>query len=113
VTCVDGRPIKVEGNPKHPNSLGATNAYAQAAILELYDPNRSRHIIEKTPEGDMVRSWEQFTEFAKKHFEESEEWQGLVYSQDRTPTSFSRCFSTSSLKFCDLRSRAEVAVIHF
>ncbi|MCC6125096.1 MAG: TAT-variant-translocated molybdopterin oxidoreductase [Pirellulales bacterium] len=70
VTCVDGRPIKVEGNPKHPNSLGATNAYAQAAILELYDPDRSRHIIEKTPQGDQVRSWEQFSEFAKKHFEE-------------------------------------------
>ena len=28
VTCVDGRPIKVEGNPRHPYSLGATNAYA-------------------------------------------------------------------------------------
>jgi molybdopterin-containing oxidoreductase family iron-sulfur binding subunit len=70
VTCVDGRPIKVEGNPKHPNSLGATNAFAQAAILELYDPDRSRHIVEKTPEGDMVRSWEQFTAFANKHFEE-------------------------------------------
>ena len=70
VTCVDGRPIKVEGNPKHPNSLGATNAYAQAAILELYDPDRSRNIIEKTPQGDMVRTWEQFSEFAKKHFEE-------------------------------------------
>ena len=41
VTCVDGRPIKIEGNPKHPYSLGATNAYAQAAILELYDPDRS------------------------------------------------------------------------
>lgn len=65
VTCVDGRPIKVEGNPKHPNSLGATNAYAQAAILELYDPDRSRNIIEKTPQGDVVRSWEEFLAFAK------------------------------------------------
>ena len=48
VTCVDGRPIKVEGNPKHPSSLGATNAFAQAAILELYDPDRSKDIIEQT-----------------------------------------------------------------
>ena len=43
VTCVDGRPIKIEGNPKHPSSLGATNAFAQAAILELYDPDRSKN----------------------------------------------------------------------
>lgn len=36
-----GRPIKVEGNPDHPASLGSTNAREQAAILELYDPDRS------------------------------------------------------------------------
>ena len=70
VTCVDGRPIKIEGNPKHPYSLGATNAYAQAAILELYDPDRSQHIIEKTPQGDQVRTWDEFAAFAKRHFGE-------------------------------------------
>ncbi len=37
----DGRPTKIEGNPQHPYSLGATNSYVQAAILELYDPDRS------------------------------------------------------------------------
>jgi molybdopterin-containing oxidoreductase family iron-sulfur binding subunit len=40
VTTVDGRPIKVEGNPDHPESLGATGALEQAAILDLYDPRR-------------------------------------------------------------------------
>lgn len=35
----DGRPIKVEGNPRHPESLGATNAWLQAMILDLYDPD--------------------------------------------------------------------------
>ncbi len=68
VTCVDGRPIKVEGNPKHPYSRGATNAYAQAAILELYDPDRSKNIIERTPEGDQVRAWDEFAAMAKTHF---------------------------------------------
>ncbi len=41
VTARDGRPTKIEGNPDHPESLGATDAITQAAILSLYDPDRS------------------------------------------------------------------------
>ena len=41
VTGRDGRPVKVEGNPAHPASLGSTHVFAQAAMLELYDPDRS------------------------------------------------------------------------
>jgi molybdopterin-containing oxidoreductase family iron-sulfur binding subunit len=41
VTSYQGRPIKVEGNPDHPASLGATDAIMQAACVSLYDPNRS------------------------------------------------------------------------
>jgi molybdopterin-containing oxidoreductase family iron-sulfur binding subunit len=40
----EGRPIKVEGNQLHPASLGATDAFAQAAILGLYDPDRSQGV---------------------------------------------------------------------
>lgn len=36
-----GRPIKVEGNPGHPSSLGSTDAVAQALILDFYNPDRA------------------------------------------------------------------------
>jgi len=42
VTSQDGRPTKVDGNPAHPMSLGATDARFQATVLDVYDTDRSR-----------------------------------------------------------------------
>jgi Fe-S-cluster-containing dehydrogenase component/anaerobic selenocysteine-containing dehydrogenase len=54
--AVDGRPIKIEGNPRHPASLGATDVFAEAAIMSLYDPDRS-----KAPRhGDDISTWDAF-----------------------------------------------------
>ena len=41
-----GRPTKVEGNPAHPASLGATDVHGQSCVLDLYDPDRAKQITE-------------------------------------------------------------------
>lgn len=56
VTAREGRPIKVEGNEEHPASLGATGPHEQAALLQLYDPDRSQNL---TLNGE-PRSWRNF-----------------------------------------------------
>ena len=52
----EGRPTKIEGNPLHPGSLGASDPFAQAAVLGLYDPDRSQTL---TNIGE-IRPWSAF-----------------------------------------------------
>jgi molybdopterin-containing oxidoreductase family iron-sulfur binding subunit len=57
----DGRPTKIEGNADHPGSQGAATAMQQAAILGLYDPDRSSTVLEGGKESD----WAKFQAAAK------------------------------------------------
>jgi len=45
VTSREFRPIKVEGNDRHPASQGGTDVYAQASLLDMYDPDRSQNVL--------------------------------------------------------------------
>jgi MoCo/4Fe-4S cofactor protein with predicted Tat translocation signal len=82
----DGRPTKVEGNPLHPASLGSTSGFAQAAILNLYDPDRARSVMQ----GGQRKSWKDFTDFASKHFADLRARQGeglrILAESDSSPS---------------------------
>ncbi|UCC31657.1 MAG: TAT-variant-translocated molybdopterin oxidoreductase [Phycisphaerales bacterium] len=69
VTSYDGRPIKIEGNPLHPINRGATDAFAQASVLELYDPDRSKSVIHRDGSQTLHRTWDEFAAFARSHFQ--------------------------------------------
>jgi molybdopterin-containing oxidoreductase family iron-sulfur binding subunit len=81
-----GRPTKIEGNPDHPASLGATDVFMQASILGLYDPDRSQTIRQ----GKDISTWDAFTQFVGTRIEAHEQDQGaglfLLTGKTTSPT---------------------------
>lgn len=67
-----GRPTKIEGNPEHPASLGATDVFAQASILSLYDPDRSQTVRK----GDAIATWGAFLSALSAQMTDLREQQG-------------------------------------
>lgn len=63
----EGRPTKIEGNPEHPQSLGATDVLAQASLLEMYDPDRSQEVLER---GNPT-SWQNFMQMVRAKLDEN------------------------------------------
>ena len=63
----EGRPTKIEGNPSHPSTLGASSSRVQASVLGLYDPDRSQSVTQKGARkswSDFVTAW---GELSKAH----------------------------------------------
>jgi MoCo/4Fe-4S cofactor protein with predicted Tat translocation signal len=71
----EGRPTKIEGNPDHPSSLGATSAHVQASVLGLYDPDRSQSV---QLNGE-IHSWSDFLTDAQNHATDLKATQGAGF----------------------------------
>ena len=69
------RPIKIEGNPDHPMSKGRSDAITQATLLELYDPDRSQHPLQRGTTANWAKFQQEFSAAAKK----SEGGQGIYF----------------------------------
>ena len=52
------RPIKLDGNPEHAYNQGSSDPYTQGTLLDLYDPDRSKHVLFRGEE----REWSEFVE---------------------------------------------------
>ena len=61
----EGRPIKLEGNPDHPASLGALGSISQAEVLNFYDPDRAQNVTDKNG----IATWEEFQKVLKDQME--------------------------------------------
>jgi len=85
VTCYDHRPVKIEGNPEHPGSLGATDVFSQSATLSLYDPDRSgtcrlrkaedRKKLNAKPQA---QSWSDFDDYLSGVLDDAGQGAGLA-----------------------------------
>jgi MoCo/4Fe-4S cofactor protein with predicted Tat translocation signal len=71
VTSYDGRPLKIEGNPLHPlytswrtadgkPLIGASDVLTQASIHDMYDPARSRVVVDNTAATPKPSTWDAF-----------------------------------------------------
>jgi molybdopterin-containing oxidoreductase family iron-sulfur binding subunit len=80
-TTSDGRPTKLEGNPLHPISNGATDAFAQASVLDLYNPGRSRAITAEGKPADAAALAAKLDEI--RAAAESSAGEGLAFLAER------------------------------
>ncbi|MCP4191951.1 MAG: TAT-variant-translocated molybdopterin oxidoreductase [Planctomycetaceae bacterium] len=91
VTSYDGRPVKVEGNADHPHCQGGTDSFSQAAILGLYDPDRSDSLLQQQGREIYQRSWADFDRFLSPLLDQHQQEGGSQLGFLFEPTS-SRAF---------------------
>ena len=69
------RPIKVDGNPEHPYNQGSSDPFTQGTLLDLYDPDRSQHVLYR---GEN-REWAEFAQAFREKLVESKDGTGIYF----------------------------------
>ncbi len=78
----EGRPTKVEGNEMHPGSKGGTNIFTQASVLGMYDPDRSKNVLNNGNEATL----EGFSSFVASHFADTDKTIAFISEANSSPT---------------------------
>src|SRR6201993_3449872 len=85
-TTYEGRPTKLEGNPLVPSSNAGTDLYAQASILDLYNPERSRSFLSDGKDAT-AQQFDQYLEKVRKELESSKgAGIGILMDEQTSPT---------------------------
>ena len=79
----EGRPVKVEGNPRHPDSNGGTDRWAQASILNLYDPDRARRFTRGGTDVSPQEAVDFLNSLSRKFAANQGQGQGLAFLLER------------------------------
>lgn len=83
VTTYEGRPVKVDGNSMHPMMSGGSDAFTQASVLDMYDPDRSRSFLRS---GEEVTAEDFESGFLKGFRDGKGEKAALVIGEGNSPT---------------------------
>ncbi len=83
----EGRPTKLEGNPDHPASGGASDIFTQAEILNMYDPDRSQNVVN----DGLITTWDEFFTTMKRQLESTKgKGMGFLTGRVTSPTLINR-----------------------
>jgi molybdopterin-containing oxidoreductase family iron-sulfur binding subunit len=82
----ENRPTKIEGNPDHPDSNGATDTFAQASILSLYDPDRAQRFTQGGQSISKEKAMDALAAFAKEFATQRGNRIAFVLEQSSSPS---------------------------
>jgi MoCo/4Fe-4S cofactor protein with predicted Tat translocation signal len=86
VKSYEGRPIKIEGNALYPGGNGGTDRYAQASILDLYDPDRAKRFTHDGKTVSREEAWSFLDSLSKKFMANSGEGLAFLAESSTSPS---------------------------